>query len=162
MCPRHADRMAKGVDPDQEQSDLGQLYFLRPTYVYERWHDKTNKVVYAPSWDSDQPGHPPSLIRVFAVRMKKAWILSYPLRAQQRLWSDRVDAQADLSLRWAHMSVYWFSHEAAQMLMCPKHADRMAKRWILIMNSLIWVSSISSDLYFRVYLGHKTLRYMGT
>ena len=31
----------------------------------------------APSEDSDQPGHPPSLTRVFAVRMKKAWVLSY-------------------------------------------------------------------------------------
>ena len=30
----------------------------------------------------------PSLIRVFAVRMKKTWILSYPLSAQQRLWSN--------------------------------------------------------------------------
>ena len=38
----------------------------------------------APSEDSDQPGHPPSLIRVFAVRMKKAWVLSYSLRAQRR------------------------------------------------------------------------------
>ena len=56
-----------------------------------------------PSEDSDQPGHPPSPIRVFAVRMKKAWVLSYPLSAQRRLWSDLVDAQADLSLRWAHM-----------------------------------------------------------
>ena len=56
----------------------------------------------APSEDSDQPGHPPSLIRVFAVRMKKAWVLSYPLSAQRRLWSDCADAQADLSLRWAH------------------------------------------------------------
>ena len=55
----------------------------------------------APREDSDQPGHPPSLIRVFAVRMKKAW-LSYPLSAQRRLWSDWADAQADLSLRWAH------------------------------------------------------------
>ena len=27
--------------------------------------DKTNKVACAPSEDSDQPGHPPSLIRVF-------------------------------------------------------------------------------------------------
>ena len=44
-------------------------------------HDKTNKMVCAPSEDSD----PPSLIRVFAVRMKKAWILSYPLSAQRRL-----------------------------------------------------------------------------
>ena len=56
----------------------------------------------APSEDSAQPGHPPSLIRVFAVRVKKAWVLSYPLSAQQRLWSDWADAQADLSLRWAH------------------------------------------------------------
>ena len=28
--------------------------------------------------------------------------LSYPLSAQQNLWSDWVDAQADLSLRWVH------------------------------------------------------------
>ena len=35
----------------------------------------------APNEDSDQPGHPPSLIRVFAVCMKKAWVLSYPLSA---------------------------------------------------------------------------------
>ena len=39
---------------------------------------------------------------VFAVRMKKAWVLSYPLSAQRRLWSDWADAQADRSLRWAH------------------------------------------------------------
>ena len=37
------------------------------------------------SEDSDQPGHPPSLIRVFAVHMKKALVLSYPLSAQWRL-----------------------------------------------------------------------------
>ena len=61
----------------------------------------TNKIACAPSEDSDQFGHPPSL-RVFAVRMKKAWVLSYPLSAKQRLWSDWADAQADLSLRWAH------------------------------------------------------------
>ena len=38
-----------------------------------RWNephrDKTNKMGCAPSEDSDQPGHPPSLIRVFAVRL---------------------------------------------------------------------------------------------
>ena len=65
-------------------------------------HDKTNKVACAPSEDSDQSGHPPSLIRVFAIRMKKAWVLSYPLSTQRRLWSDGVAALADLSLRWAH------------------------------------------------------------
>ena len=31
-------------------------------------HDKTNKMACASSEDSDQPGCPPSLIRVFAVR----------------------------------------------------------------------------------------------
>ena len=63
---------------------------------------KTNKVTCVPSKDSDQPGHPPSLIRVFAVCMRKVWVVSYPLSAQRRLWSDWVDAQADLSLRWVH------------------------------------------------------------
>ena len=62
----------------------------------------------APSEDSDQPGRPPSLIRVFAVRMKKAWVLSYPPSAQRRLWSDWANAQADLSLRWAHTHVVGF------------------------------------------------------
>ena len=70
----------------------------------------------APSEDSDQPGHPPSLIRVFAVCMMTAWTLSYPLSAQRRLWSDWADAQADLSLHCAHMPFCWFRHEAAQML----------------------------------------------
>ena len=76
-------------------------------------------VIWAASWlnqqcgcasseDSDQPGHPPSLIRVFAVRMKKAWVLIYPLSAQRRLWSDWADAQADLSLRWAHSHIVGF------------------------------------------------------
>ena len=52
----------------------------------------------APSEDSDQSGR----IRVLAPRMKKAWVLCYPLSAQRRLWSDLAVAQADLSLRWAH------------------------------------------------------------
>ena len=39
---------------------------------------------------------------VFAVCMKKAWVLSYPLRAQQRLCSDWADAQAESSLGAHH------------------------------------------------------------
>ena len=53
------------------------------------WQNQQNEC--APSEDSDQPWHPPSLIRVFAVRMQKPWVLSYPLSAQRRLWSDWVD-----------------------------------------------------------------------
>ena len=80
------------------------------------WQNKQSDC--APSEDLDQPGHPPSLIRVFAVRMKKAWVLSYPLSAQRRLWSDWADAQADLSLLWAHSHFVGF-----------------------VMSWLIWVSS---------------------
>ena len=65
-------------------------------------HNKTNKMKYAPSKDSDQPVHPPSLI-VFAVHMKKPWVLGYPL-----------DAQADLSLCWAHRSFCFFFHTATE------------------------------------------------
>ena len=53
---------------------------------------------------------------VFAIRMKEHWVLSYPLSAQRRLWSDWADAQADLSFRWAHMPFRWFCHEAAHII----------------------------------------------
>ena len=83
------------------------------TKLYKPAHDNTNKMACAPS--KDQPGHPPSLIRVFAVHMKKAWVLSYLLSTQQRLWSDWADAQADLSLHWAHMPFCWFCRALAQI-----------------------------------------------
>ena len=49
---------------------------IRPKYIWAvTWQNQQNEC--APNEDSDQPGHQPSLIRVFAVRMKKAWVLSY-------------------------------------------------------------------------------------
>ena len=51
----------------------------------EPHRDKTNKMACAPSEDLDQPGHLPSLIRVFTVRMKQAWVLSYTFSVQRRL-----------------------------------------------------------------------------
>ena len=79
--------------------DIVQSFFKTPSILLwldrkfielidELSHDKTNKMVCAPSEDSDQPGHPPSLTRVFAVCLKKPWVLSYPLSTQRRLWSD--------------------------------------------------------------------------
>ena len=67
---------------------LGIFMDLKESYlalIIESMHNKTNKMTCASSEDSDQPGHPPSLIRVFAVRSKKDWVLSYPLSTQQRL-----------------------------------------------------------------------------
>ena len=55
----------------------GISFFMVHISTNEPPHDKTNKMACAPSLDSsDQPGHPPSLIRVFAVRMKKAWVIA--------------------------------------------------------------------------------------
>ena len=66
----------------------------------------------APNEDSDQPGH---LIRIFALRLKNPWVLSYPESAQQRLLSDWENAQADLSLLGTQPHC-WFCREAAQIL----------------------------------------------
>ena len=70
----------------QTQNILKLLYHACKKYWAATWQN--HQCGCAPSEDSDQPGHPPSLIRVFAVRMKKAWVLSYPLSVQRRLWSD--------------------------------------------------------------------------
>ena len=73
----------------------------------------------APSEDSDQPGHPPSLVGAFAVRMKKAWVLSFPLSAQRRLIRlGRCPGWYESSLG-AH-SFCWFCHVTAHMSMCTK------------------------------------------
>ena len=72
-------------------------------------HDKTNKMPCAPSEDQISLGIRP-VWSVVAVRMKKAWALSYLLSAQQRLWSDWADVQADLSFRCANMPFCWFCH----------------------------------------------------
>ena len=56
-----------------------------PPCTYDPPHDITNNITCAPSEDSDQPGHPPSLIRVFAVRVKTHWALNYLLSTQWKL-----------------------------------------------------------------------------
>ena len=77
MCPNDADCMANSADPDQ--TALGLHCLPRPVCLKslihygkhhnnELPHDKTNKMICVSSEDSDQPGHLPSLIRVFTVR----------------------------------------------------------------------------------------------
>ena len=61
--------------------------------------------------DSDQAGHPPSLIRVFAVR---TYLGTYWAHSED--WSDWADSHADLSLRWAHRSFCWFCHWTAHFM----------------------------------------------
>ena len=83
-------------------------------YQGEPQHLKTNKLTCAPSEHSDQTGHPPSLIRVFPVDFMGSWGPNHSSGGQQRVWSDWADAQADLSLHWALMSLGWFCHAVAQ------------------------------------------------
>ena len=66
-------------------------------------YDKINKVSVRPAKTQISLGIRLGLIRVFAVRMKKAWVLSW------------ADAQADLSLRQAQ-SLCMFCHVVAQMV----------------------------------------------
>ena len=84
------------------------------TAWFEPTHDKTNEMACAIREDSDQPGHPPSLIRVFAVRSVGSLGPKVPSCGQQRLWSDWADAQADLeSSQGTHaILICWFCHEA--------------------------------------------------
>ena len=105
--------------PEAADHKKSWVWYIRFKSKFEPPHDKTNKMACAPSkdrsaWASAQsdhlgirpvwsPGHLPSLIRVFAVCIREAWVVSYPLSTQQRLWSDWEDAQADLSLCWAHV-----------------------------------------------------------
>ena len=63
-------------------------------------HDKTNKMTERPAKTQISLGIRP-VLSVFAVHMKKAWALSYPLSASDDC-SAWAGAQADLSLRWAH------------------------------------------------------------
>ena len=58
------------------------------------------------------------VLRCLFVRMKKHYVLSYPLSTQRKLWSDWADAQADPSLRWAHTG--HFVGFVMLRLMCQK------------------------------------------
>ena len=101
---------------------------------------QNQQIECAPSEDSYQPGHPPSLIRVFAVHVKKAWFLSYPLSAQQRLWSGWANAQADLSLRWMHSHIVGFVMSRLKCLVVKitkTHKLRITPRPIALERSVV-------------------------
>ena len=65
MFARLSDKTIR--DFRQSGDKLSWLLAITLVYMYLRHDDITNKIG-APSEDSDQPGHPPSLIRIFAVR----------------------------------------------------------------------------------------------
>ena len=55
--------------------------------------------------------------------MRKRCIIGYRKFAKWRFWSDCANAQADLNLRWAHVSEGAFSDVAAQIVSCEAKDD---------------------------------------
>ena len=99
------------------------------------------------SEDSDQPGHLPSLSRVFAVHLKKHWALNYLLSSQWRLWPDWVDANADLSLRWAQsyfvgFVMRWFILLCDQYQIDANHSDR--KKWSIRIKMCFYIVNMAT------------------
>ena len=88
------------------------------------------------------------LIRVFAVRMKKAWILIYQMSALPKLWSDWADSKADLSLRWAHRSFCWFCHEAAHIFFCLVCFPVCPRQMFALFRVALWSSVLCVVLQF--------------
>ena len=98
-------------------------------------HDKTSKVSVRPAKTQISLGiRMPSLIRVFAVRMKKSWVISYTLSAQRRLWSDWAIAQTDLSLRWTHTYFVCFVMSWLKLLLFVFKIEKLINiKWIKTM-----------------------------
>ena len=69
-----------GMLEDTNSLDGAQMMMLWFTVEINIWQNNQND--WVPSKNSE---HPPSLIRVFTVRIKKAIVLSYPLSKQRRL-----------------------------------------------------------------------------
>ena len=79
-------------------------------HVYEPQCQKPYLRTCVPCEDSDQPAHSCNLITFFTERILDSQRCKVSLQGQRRLWPDCADAHANLSLRWAHMSVGKFSH----------------------------------------------------
>ena len=58
---------------------------------------------------------------------EETFILGYPKCAQWRFWSDCANAQADLNLRWAHMSEGTFSGVEVPLFFSTTQGHHMPK-----------------------------------
>ena len=81
-------------------------------------HDKTYNKTCVTSKDSDQPVHPPSMAKIFVYPSLDRLEAVEGTCNQQRLWSNYVDAQADMNLHWSHKSYCRFCHVLAQFIVC--------------------------------------------
>ena len=86
-------------------------------YIHQ---DMSRRVTKPKKWHV-RPAKPPGPVwSVFAVRSKDRQGPKLSSCGQRGLWSDWADAQADLSLRRAHMPFCWFCHELAHIAFSPE------------------------------------------
>ena len=109
------------------------LHFIRaPDNSVMTWQNQQNDLCAQQRLRSS--GHPQSLIRVFAVRIKKYWVLGYQLSAQQRL------------IRWGG---------------CPGWSESLLGTHVILLvllclGSFIFLNDDLTDLWSRIYeLSHK-------
>ena len=95
---------------------------------------------------SDQPAHPHSLIKIIAHSVSSQGPKASS-GGQRRLWSDCADAQADLSLRWAHIQYSRKCCAPAQfnLFHCLYRLCRAIKR----LSHIELIKQIRSDLVHR-------------
>ena len=82
----------------------------------------------ASSEDSDKPRHPPSLIRVFAVRIKKAWILKLATHS----------AHSEAHTHFVGFVMSWLKCSLAWEIMLPYWQTETRGSWA---TTLIWMYS---------------------
>ena len=99
------------------------------------WQNQQNDCVH--SQDSDQPGHPPSLISECLLCTQ--WVAKDPsFRHADSEDSDQTGRMPRLiCLRWAHMPFCWFCHELAHLLCMRSH--------MYVLELLIWQTDKEYD-----------------
>ena len=107
---------------------------LIPIFINEPAHDKTCNKTCVTSKDSDQPVHPLSMARILVYPSLDNPEAVEGTCDQRRLWSDCVDAQADLSPRWLHKSYCRFCRSLAHLWTVPSEHMQTAKTLISLHN----------------------------
>ena len=113
------------------------------------WQNQQNEC--APNEDSDQPGHPPSLIKVFALRSLGPKVSSC---GQRRLWSDWADAQADLGLRWVHSHFVGFSCRGSYQVTIVLYLSgiTVSRKQVLIKLITLWTRNGVYETLFQKHM----------
>ena len=114
------------------------------------------KRTWAQNENPNKPTHPRSLIRVFVVRLRKFC----SIWAQWRFWSDCANAQADLNLRWSHMSDGYVFRLCSSFVRSMGVLCKNMHTYSDILTPYHTCAKMSSSLYFQLTCLKTTVLYM--